>query len=87
VWPEKFQVIDPIGACDLLVVTELWKGGLQMTPIAHLVEGQGIEALYRLGMTSILMDVPTRSYHGVMGGKRKLYTGLKEGDITAMAAI
>jgi hypothetical protein len=70
-----------------MIVTELWEGGWEITPIAHLVEWQGSESLKGLGTVCILMNVPIRSDHGVMGGKGKRSIGPKEGDGTAMAAI
>ena len=71
-----------------MIVTELWEDdGLDRAPMVYLLRGQYIEALDCLGTVCILMDVPIRSYHGVMGRRRKLQTGTKEGNGAEIAAI
>jgi hypothetical protein len=77
---EKFDVVDTAGTRDLMIVTELGEDGLALAPIAPLLWWQGLEALDGRGPVCILMDVPISSNHGVMGGRRKLQTGTKEGD-------
>jgi hypothetical protein len=51
-----------------MLVTELWGDGLDLASTAHLSWGQGLESLYYPSTVCILMDLPIRSNHSVVGG-------------------
>src|ERR1051326_872028 len=84
---EKFQAADAARTGDLVVVTELREDGLKLAATAHLSWGQGLEALDGPGSVSILVDVPIRGNHGVVGCIGELQPGNQEGDGTLITAL
>lgn len=75
---EKFDVVDATWTVDLMVITELREDCLKLAPTAHLACGQGLESLNCPSGGRLLIDLPIRSNHGVMGCIRNRTEGPKK---------